>query len=137
MTQGGDALGMSERRRYVLSVLPPRPTRLNRRSLLAVAVLGVALTVLSFNVDGHATVTYGDIMGCESGCEQPAAGWPVPFVVDYPGLSPSGSVGGFWEIWFGIDKVFWGRLAASFAFWLAVSAAVMWAVRLVLARRAV
>ena len=113
------------------------PPSLNRRSLLAVAVLGASLTALSFNVDGHATVVYSDIMGCESGCEQPAAGWPVPFVVDYPGLSPSGSVGGLWEVWSGIDKVFWGRLAASFAFWLAAAAVAVGAVQIVIARRAV
>ena len=98
--------------------------------------LALALTALSFNVDGRAAVAYGDIMGCESGCKLPAAGWPVPFVVDYPGLSPSGSVGGPWEVFFRIDKVFWGRLVLSLMFWQTVSAGAVWAARSVLARRA-
>jgi hypothetical protein len=30
-------------------------------------------------------------MGCEAGCEVAAAGWPAPYVVDYPGISVVGS----------------------------------------------
>jgi hypothetical protein len=30
-------------------------------------------------------------MGCEDRCEVAAAGWPVPYLIDYPGLSVSGA----------------------------------------------
>ena len=69
-------------------------------------------------------MVYPDIMGCETGCEVVAAGFPVPYVADYPGFSPGNSVGLLEAFVFGMDRVLWGPLALSFAFWLAVAALV-------------
>ena len=92
-----------------------------RRVVLVVA-LALGLTLLSALVPGHVDATYADIMGCEQGCPAAAAGFPFPFVVDYPGISPVGSVSLSGAL-LGMDVVWWGRAAATFACWLAAVAA--------------
>jgi hypothetical protein len=62
-------------------------------------------------------------MGCESGCLSAAGGWPVPYLVDYPGISPVGSVSLTYAL-LGIDRIRPAALAATFVFWLGVVAVV-------------
>ena len=97
------------------------------RALLAVGLAACA-TLASGAIDTTSTVTYPNIMGCESGCPVAAIGWPVAYVVDYPGISPVGSaslVGGL----LGLDTFQPAELIITFAFWLVISAAVVWAWR--------
>jgi hypothetical protein len=63
----------------------------NKDRILALA-LGLVLALLSSAKAGKAWAIYGDIDGCVDGCEVAAAGWPLPYLVDYPGLSVGGSV---------------------------------------------
>jgi hypothetical protein len=63
------------------------------RDLIFVAAGGLFLALLSSVVPGRGRAAYSEIMGCEQGCEVAAAGWPVPYLVDYPGISVSGSAG--------------------------------------------
>ena len=93
-------------------------------SLLA-AGMAVIATLASSSIGGTVNATYPDIMGCESGCPAAAGGWPVPYFVDYPGISPVGSVA-LTDALLGIDKIRPIGLAATFAFWLAVSALAVW-----------
>jgi hypothetical protein len=68
---------------------------------------------------------YPEIMGCESGCLAAAGGWPAPYLVDYPGISPVGSVS-LTDAMLGMDNVWPAELALTFIFWLALSALVVW-----------
>lgn len=40
---------------------------------------------------GRSEATYSEIMGCELSCDVAAAGWPAPYLIDYPGISVVGS----------------------------------------------
>ena len=70
--------------------------------------------------------TYPDIMGCESACLVAAGGWPFPYLVDYPGLSPAGSASLIGAM-LGVDVIWPDELATTFLFWLAMSVLAVWA----------
>lgn len=83
--------------------------------------LGLAATLASSAITQRSVARYADIEGCVTGCEVAAAGWPLPYVVDYPGLSPANraSLGGlamrvdrFRGEAFAIDLLAWTALAA-------------------------
>lgn len=57
--------------------------------IVGVLVLGIAATLASSTVEQEAVARYPDIQGCATGCSVAAAGWPLPYVIDYPGLSPA------------------------------------------------
>ena len=78
------------------------------------------LKLLGSRAPRRITVKYADIMGCEEGCEVAAAGFPDHIIAHYPGLSPVGSADLTGAL-LGIDRILWGRAAAAFAFWAAVS----------------
>ena len=107
-----------------------------RRSIYITATLALVLTLVAANVPGKTTATYPDIMGCEQSCEVAASGLPVPFIADYPGLSPVNSADLMGAI-LGLDRVLWGRAALAFAFWLVVSMVVVWVAGRVRTRGAV
>ena len=94
--------------------------------LLAV---GLLLALLSSLVPGRAKAIYAEIMGCEAGCAVAAAGWPVPYVVDYPGISAAGSADLIGAL-LGEDRVRWLAFGLTALFWTATAAAL-----LLLARR--
>jgi hypothetical protein len=98
---------------------------MHRWVFLSAAGMAVIATLASSSIGGTVNATYPDIMGCESGCPAAAGGWPVPYLVDYPGISPVGSVS-LTDALLGIDKIRPIELAATFAFWLAVSALAVW-----------
>ena len=77
-------------------------------------------------------MTYPDIMGCERGCQLEGVGIPLTYIADYPGLSPVNSAD-FMGAVLGLDRVLWPSAFADFAFWTALSAALLWI--LVRARR--
>ena len=56
-------------------------------------------------------MSYPEIMGCERACEVATVGFPVTFILDYPGLSPAGSVDLVGAV-LGLDRVLWGRAVA-------------------------
>ena len=94
------------------------------KSLLA-AGLAVVATLASSAIGGTVIAIYPEIMGCESGCLAAASGWPAPYLVDYPGISPVGSVS-LTNGLLGIDKIWPAELVLTFIFWLAISALVVW-----------
>jgi hypothetical protein len=94
------------------------------KSLLA-AGLAIVATLASSAIGGTVIAIYPEIMGCESGCLAAAGGWPAPYLVDYPGISPVGSVS-LTDAMLGMDRIWPAELALTFIFWLALSALVVW-----------
>ena len=62
------------------------------KRICLVGVFAVVAALASSVVDGSVLATYPDIMGCEHSCRVAAGGWPAAYLVDYPGISPTGSV---------------------------------------------
>lgn len=88
--------------------------------VLAALVLGIAATLATSVVDQPTVARYADIDHCVAGCTVAAAGWPLPYLVDYPGLSPANEAslaGAFSSVdrWrlesFAVDLVAWTLLA--------------------------
>jgi hypothetical protein len=98
------------------------------RSLLLVLVAATALTLATSALPGHVTVNYADIDGCTAGCRVAAAGWPFPYLADYPGLSPSGSTS-LAEAFTGSDHVLWTSFVLSWFAWAAVLGLATWLLR--------
>ncbi len=94
----------------------------------ALLVFGMAMvaTLASSVIDGRVIAVHSDIMGCEAGCVTAAGGWPLPYLVDYPGISPVGSVS-LSDALLGLDKIRPAALALTFVFWLCASATLVWA----------
>lgn len=59
--------------------------------ILFALVVGSAFALASSGYAGQAQALYVEIMGCEHGCTVAAAGWPLPYLIDYPGISVVGS----------------------------------------------
>ena len=57
------------------------------RSLARRVFLTLALTYASLLFTSQGVWKFDDIMGCETACIVKAAGWPVPYFYDYPGMS--------------------------------------------------
>ena len=92
---------------------------IGRRWILA-PLAGLALTLLSSAKAGESSATYSEIMGCEQKCQVAAAGWPFPYLVDYPGISVVGSAdlsGAF----VGEDKFRLLPFVLTLAFWTAAA----------------
>jgi len=96
--------------------------------LAVVLSLAVGATLVSSVIPGKVHVVYPGSMDCVHGCDFLSGGWPFPYLVDHHGISPTGSVSLLGAI-LGVDIVWVGSLVATFAFWLAVSAAVVWIAR--------
>lgn len=90
------------------------------------AAIGVAscATLLSSSWPTELMARYTGIMGCETACRVAGAGWPFPFLVDYPGLSPAGSASLVGAV-LGVDMVRPGALAMSFVCWWVLAAAAL------------
>ncbi len=100
------------------------PLKAQYKSFVAIG-LAALLTASTSAVETRVIATYPEIMGCESACLVAAAGWPLAYIVDYPGLSPVGSVsltGAVLEL----DKTLLPELGISFTFWLALSGLAIW-----------
>jgi hypothetical protein len=101
---------------------------MRKRSILLVLVAATVLALASSAIRGHATVNYQDVDGCTAGCTVAAAGWPFPYLADYPGLSPAGSVS-LGEAIGGSDHILWTSLVASWLAWAAFVGALAWFLR--------
>jgi hypothetical protein len=101
-----------------------KPSKL---ALLAFFVAAAAALASSL-VLSEVTVAYSGVLGCEQGCQFVAGGWPFPYIVDHPGISPSNSVS-LVEAALGVD-IFWsGHFLATLLSWLApfaTVAAIVW-----------
>lgn len=88
---------------------------------------GVALALLSSLVPGAVSATYSEIMGCELSCRVAAAGWPFPYLVDYPGISVVGSADLSGAL-VGEDHFQLLPFCLTLAFWLAaaLAATLLW-----------
>ena len=89
------------------------------RTFVPVVASALAATLASSAVDCSVTAVYPDIMGCEHGCFVVGGGWPVAYLVDYPGISPVGSVS-LTDALLGVDRFRPASFALSLLFWLAV-----------------
>jgi hypothetical protein len=98
---------------------------MRKRSVLFVFLAATALALGSSAIRGHTTVNYQDIDGCMSGCTVAAAGWPFPYLADYPGLSPAGSAS-LAQAVTGSDHVLWTSLVASWLAWAALVGLLAW-----------
>lgn len=95
--------------------------------LRRIVIFCVAVTVgvlFSTTVKSKVSAQYADIMGCEISCVVAAAGWPVPFIIDYPGLSPVGSAD-FLGLTLGADKLRPDSLVTTGLCWAAAVIGVM------------
>jgi len=75
------------------------------RSTLRNTLIALALAYASLFFTSRSVWTFSDIMGCEQECIVKAAGWPVPYFNDYPGMSVGNRVEvDPLSIFFGPDK---------------------------------
>jgi hypothetical protein len=75
-------------------------------------------TVASSFVNGRTKITYPGSHDCHQGCDFVTGGWPFPFLIDHPAISPTGSV----SLTAGLlgDDIFRvPSFAATLIFWLA------------------
>ena len=68
------------------------------------------------------------IMGCEEYCTVVATGYPLPFIVDNPSLSPVNSVDLF-GVLTGLDNINLQNLLFSFVFWIGINTILLIIVR--------
>jgi hypothetical protein len=61
------------------------------------------LAILSSVLPGKRIEHYGDILSCIPKCQVVAAGFPFPYIADYPGLSPTRSAD-LSGVMIGVDK---------------------------------
>ena len=92
------------------------------RRIIAILAAGLLLALVSTAISGRAEATYSEIMGCEILCDVAAAGWPAPYLVDYPGLSVSNAADLTGAL-VGEDKFRLLPFLATLAFWTIVAAA--------------
>ena len=101
---------------------------MRKRSLLLVFAASTLLALASSAIRGHATVNYPDVEGCSAGCTVAAAGWPFPYLADYPGLSPAGRTS-LVEAVTGRDHVLWTSFLATWVAWTAAVGALTYVLR--------
>ena len=89
--------------------------------ILAPLALGLAATLASSAVTQSTVARYGDIDACVTGCEVAAAGWPLPYIVDYPGLSP-GNAASLSGAVLGVDRWRPEAVALDLLLWTAFAA---------------
>ena len=93
--------------------------------VVVVLVLAVGVTLASSGISRTVSATVPGIMGCEKSCQVAAAGWPLPYVIDYPGLSPVGSASLLGAL-LGLDNIRPASLLGNFAFWMSAFTTVVW-----------
>ena len=98
---------------------------MRKRTVLLTLVAATILVLATSAISSRATVNYPDVDGCAAGCTVAAAGWPFPYLVDYPGISPAGSVS-LTEAAFGSDHVLWTSFVASWLAWAVPVVLLVW-----------
>lgn len=91
-----------------------------------VIAMAAAISLATMAVPGKVRMSYPGSMDCQQGCEFVAAGWPFPYIVDNPGISPVGSVSLSGAL-LGVDLVRPGAAAGTYLCWLALLSAIAWA----------
>ena len=91
------------------------------RGFLGSISLGLVLALASSFRNGRSRAVYSEIMGCEQGCDVAAAGWPLPYLIDYPGISVVGSADLFGAL-VGEDKFLLLPFAGTTLAWIAIVA---------------
>lgn len=91
-----------------------------RKVLLFAAFFSLFATIASSIVESKIIFVYPGIMGCQAGCYVVAGGWPFPFIIDYPGLSPVNSVS-IVDALLGLDILSAAGLAKNLLFWVLIS----------------
>jgi hypothetical protein len=104
------------------------------RAFILILASGLILALASSAIPREAWAVHSEIMGCETGCAVAAVGWPIPYVVDYPGISVVGraSVTGALV---GEDQFRLSAFGLTFLFWTAVAALVLGLLRSAFWRR--
>lgn len=89
------------------------------RISLKTLLLALALSYGSLFFTTRSVWQFSDIMGCETECIVKAAGWPVPYFYDYPGMSVGNRVEvDPLSIFVGPDKFRLSGFVPTFIFWL-------------------
>ena len=102
---------------------------MRKRSIIVlVFVVSTLLALASSAIHRHTTVNYRDVEGCSAGCTVAAAGWPFPYLADYPGLSPAGRAS-LMEAISGSDHVLWTSFVATWVAWTVAIGALAWLLR--------
>lgn len=104
---------------------PARGARAGRRRWLLAPVLGLLATLASSVVNQRTTARFEDIDGCIAGCEVAAAGWPLPYLVDYPGLSP-GNDAALIGLALGVDRLRPEAFVVDLLAWTVLAAVLAW-----------
>lgn len=96
-------------------------------TLLLVFLSGLAAALASSVLASATTAIYPEIMGCEAGCAVAAGGWPVPYIIDYPGISVAGSAD-LLGLLTGEDRFSAAAFLATALFWTLVAslAVLLW-----------
>jgi hypothetical protein len=110
------------------SSMPTAESGMRKRSVILVFVLSTFLALASSAVHRHTTVNYPDIEGCSAGCTVAAAGWPFPYLADYPGLSPAGRTS-LVEAITGSDHVLWTSFVLTWLAWTVAIGALAYLLR--------
>lgn len=92
--------------------------------IVATLALGLAATLATSTVRQHTVALHADIDGCMSGCSVAAAGWPLPYIVDDPALSPAGEASLSGAV-LGVDRWRPEALALDLFAWTALAAIVI------------
>jgi hypothetical protein len=92
-----------------------------RWRIAGMLALGIAATLASSIAKQETMARYADIDGCVAGCPVSAAGWPLPYIVDYPGSSPAREASLTGAV-LGIDRWRLEALALDLLLWTALSA---------------
>jgi hypothetical protein len=90
----------------------------------ALALAWAALfTYCSLIVHGKVMLVCSSIGTVQTECPRVAAGFPLHYLADHPGLSPTGRIAyDPLSLLAGVDLILWPRLALSYLFWLACAA---------------
>jgi hypothetical protein len=94
-----------------------------KKTVAITLLLAVLITLASIFVKSSTHASYLDA-DCAGSCQVAAAGFPFPFIADYPGISPVGSVSLFDAI-LGYDDFLIGSFVASYMYWTAIIAIVV------------
>jgi hypothetical protein len=68
----------------------------------------------------QALASFPEIMGCETACPVAAAGWPLVFLRDYPGMSVVNRVD-LVEVLLAADRFDWAPFLLNVLFWSALT----------------
>jgi hypothetical protein len=88
---------------------------------MLVTVLAAVSALASTVIPGTVQVAYPGTEDCAKGCNFVAAGWPFPYLVDHPVISPIGSVSLVQGL-LGVDLIQPVPMTETFAFWLGLYA---------------